>query len=209
MPNELQSLLSGESTSDEDLSRLLKSSLTKDVFVQIGSVCALMIKGKAYEEKAGRIVQLMALNNGMIEFGGNRHRIVSAKPSVTEYLSYDFVVEREGDNKTFSIELQYATVRKMVERKVASFDPDEDHDLLQRLNDTHEDAFTINGKQYYIAGEQWTQSRPGYRDLILIPVGRTDNSQVMMTVSEKLIRNLIETGRDSFRLNEEGDELGM
>ena len=204
----LQSLLSSDMTADEYLNRMLEMSHAEDILIQINDLSALLIKGKVYEEKAGRIVQLLALNEKRIEFGGHAYKVLSAKPSEKTYMAYDFeVVRDEGDGDPLFMELEYATVRKMVERKVAAFDPREDNHLLEKLNDMHEDAFTINGKQYYIAGEQWTQSKPGFRDLILIPVGRTDNSQVIKTVSEKLIQSLIKYKRKTFRISEDGDEL--
>lgn len=204
----LKSLLENEISPDEYVAEILKRSMAEDISIQIGKVSALAIKGKMYDEKVGRIVQLRALNDSKINIGGELHTIISAKPSTATYMAYDFeVVRAEGHGEPVSMELEYATVRKMIERKTASFDPAEDNSLLQKLNDMHEDAFTINGKQYYIAGEEWAQSRPGCRDLILIPVGRTDNSQVIKSVPEALIRKLIKTRRTGFKLDDEGFEI--
>lgn len=202
------SLLSNKISPDEYVAEILKRSMAEDIYIQIGKVSALAIKGKMYDEKVGRIIQLRALNDSKIDIGGQLHTIISAKPSTTTYMSFDFEVARaDGHGEPVSMELEYATVRKMIERKTASFDPDEDNSLLQELNDMHEDAFTINGKEYYIAGEEWTQSRPGCRDLILIPVGRTDNSQVIKSVPESLISKLIKTRQTSFNLDENGLEI--
>lgn len=184
------------------LARALEHSKVEDVFIQLGTFCALIIKGEFYSEQDGRIVQLKALNDGKLDFGGQTYRIESALVSKTYYFHYDFVLVSTSDNQEkLELLLEYATVRKMVERKTAVLDLTEDHKLLEQLNDMHEDAFTINGEQFYIAGEQWTQSKPGHRDLMLIPAGDTRAPQVIKTVSEELIKELIQSGRTSFDLN--------
>lgn len=204
----LKSLLGNEISAEEYVTEILKRSMAEDISIQIGKVSTLAIKGKMYDEKVGRIVQLRALNDSKINIGGELHTIINAKPSAVTYMAYDFeVVRADGHGEPVSMELEYATVRKMIERKTASFDPAEDNSLLQKLNDMYEDAFTINGKQYYIAGEEWTKSRPGCRDLILIPVGRVDNRQVIKSVPEALIRKLIKTRQTSFKLEEDGSEF--
>lgn len=195
-------LLKAIETEPVFLARAIEQSKTEDVFIQLGDFCALVMKGEFYSEHDGRIVQLMALNDGKLDFGGKTYQIESARVSETAYFHYDFVLVNTSDTQDrHELLLEYATVRKMVERKTAVLDLTEDNKLLQDLNDMHEDAFIINGKAFYIAGEQWTQSKPGHRDLMLIPVGDTRAPQVIKTVPEALIRDLIQSGRTSFDLD--------
>lgn len=176
-------------------------SMHSDIYIQINRLCALVIKGFFYEEKEGRIVQLRALNDGKLELNGQSYIIEAAKVSDTVHFHYDFVLRSASDSlERLELLLEYAAVRKMVERKTAVLDLSEDHQLLQKLNDVHEEAFTINGEEFYIAGEQWTQSKPGHRDLMLIPAGQSGAAQVIKTVPEALINQLIESGLTTFDL---------
>lgn len=180
------------------VAELLKHSQIEDVTIEIDSVHVLIIKGRIYEEKEGRIVQLQALNEGRVDVAGVPYQIVSAVISKARYMAYDFCLAKaDGTGEALKLLVDYVTVRRMVERKTAAFDPSYVDDLLERLNDMHEDAFTINGKEYYIAGEQWTQSIQGYRDLILIPVGQSHSRNVNMALPEALIEEMIETERTS------------
>lgn len=196
-----------EATDDdpEFLARVLVKSFTDDVYIQVNTLSAMVIKGQAYEEQEGRIVQLKALNDGKVEYGGATYLIDSATVSKDRLRHYDFVlVKDDASQDKVSVTVEYAAVRKMVERKQTVLDFEEDHDLLQRLNDMHEDAFKINGKSFYIYGEQWTQSKPGHRDLILMPKGQSHPShQVIKAVPEKLIQKLIDTKCKSFKLDED------
>jgi hypothetical protein len=196
-----------EATDDdpEFMARVLVKSMTDDVYIQINSLSAMVIKGQVYEEQEGRIVQLKALNDGKVEFGGATYRIESATVSKDHYRHYDFdLVKDDAGLDKVSVTLEYQAVRKMVERKKTVLDFVEDHDLLQRLNDMHADCFKINGKPFYIYGEQWTQSKPGHRDLILMPKGESHPSKkVIKAVPEKLIQQLIDTKAKSFLLEED------
>jgi hypothetical protein len=180
------------------VAELLRQSMTEVITVQTGTLTVLFTQGKAYEEKAGRIVQLQALNEGRVDVAGVTYVINSATVSKSAPMTYDFCMEKaDGSGEVLKLLLDYVTVRRMVERKTAAFDPSYVDDLFDRLNDMHEDAFSINGKEYYIAGEEWTQTIPDHRDLILIPVGRTDGRNVTMSVPEALIEEMIETKRTS------------
>jgi hypothetical protein len=202
-----QALLEGKLPTEDIITKFRQESLSEDIELQINETNVLFIKGQVYEERAGRIVQLKEFDDGKIHIEGLKYQIKAADVTKDSIMFYDVELEPVGGTGEIrKLRLDYRAVLKMVKRKTSILDLSEDHDLVQTLNDVHEDAFTINGKQFYIAGEQWTQTKPGYRDLVLIPVGRTGNTQVIKTVSEKLIKNLIETGRSSFRLSEEGDE---
>ncbi|WP_274644345.1 hypothetical protein [Pseudomonas serbica] len=191
----------GQDAKDEaarSVADLCRKSMDKDIYLQLGNHQFLFIKGKAYSEKEGRIVQLQALNEGRVDVAGVPHFILWAKPGEANPMFYSFcLLKDDGSSDTLNLLVPYATVRRMVERKTPAFIPDVVDDLLERLNDMHEDAFAINGKDYYIAGEEWTQSTPGCRDLILIPVGRTDGRNVTMAVPEALIEEMISTKRTS------------
>lgn len=183
---------------DRYMADLLKLSMTEVITIQTGNHNVLLTQGKAYEEKAGRIVQLQALNEGKVDVAGVPYVIVSASVSKSAPMTYDFCLEKaDGSGEVLKLLIDYATVRRMVERKTPAFDPAYVDDLLDRLNDMHEDAFTINGQDYYIAGEQWIQSSLGCRNLILIPVDRTDGRNVIMPVPEAVIEEMIATQRTS------------
>lgn len=181
-----------------------RKSMNQDIYLQLGKHQFLFIKGKAYSEKEGRIVQLQALNEGRVDVAGVPHFILWAKPGEANPMFYSFcLLKDDGSSDTLNLLVPYATVRRMVERKTPAFVPGVVDDLLERLNDMHEEEFTLNGQEYYIAGEEWTQSMPGWRDLILIPVGRTDSRNVTMPVPEALIEEMIATGRTSITFLEQ------
>jgi hypothetical protein len=197
----------GQDAKDEaarSVADLCRKSMDKDIYLQLGKHQFLFIKGKAYSEKEGRIVQLQALNEGRVDVAGVPHFILWAKPGEANPMFYSFcLLKDDGSSDTLNLLVPYATVRRMVERKTPAFVPGAVDDLLERLNDMHEDAFTINGQEYYIAGEEWTQSTPGCRDLILIPVVRTDGRNVIMPVPEALIEEMIATERTSIWIPEQ------
>jgi hypothetical protein len=197
-PVDTRPIQDAKSKAASSVAELCRKSMTQDIYVQIGRHQFLFIKGKAYSEKEGRIVQLQALNEGRVDVSGVPHFILWAKPGEVNPMFYSFcLLKDDGSSDTLNLLVPYATVRRMVERKTPAFVPGAVDDLLERLNDMHEDAFTINGQEYYIAGEEWTQSIPGCRDLILIPVGRTDSRNVTMSVPEALIEEMIETKKTS------------
>ncbi|WP_338924766.1 hypothetical protein V0M98_34670 (plasmid) [Pseudomonas silesiensis] len=210
-PVDTRKIQDAKSQAASSVAELCRKSMTQDIYVQLGTHEFLFIKGKAYSEKEGRIVQLQALNEGRVDVSGVPHFILWAKPGEVNPMFYSFcLVKDDGSSDTLSLLVPYATVRRMVERKTPAFDPAYVDDLLDRLNDMHEDAFTINGQDYYIAGEQWTQSTPGCRDLILIPVGRTDGRNVIMPVPEAMIEELIATERTTLCLPQpDGFELAV
>lgn len=195
-PVDTRKIQDAKSQAASSVAELCRKSMTQDIYVQLGTHEFLFIKGKAYSEKEGRIVQLQALSEGRVDVAGVTYVIVSAPVSKSAPMTYDFCLEKaDGSGEVLKLLIDYVTVRRMVERKTPAFDPAYVDDLLDRLNNMHEDAFTINGQDYYIAGEQWTQSTPGCRDLILIPVGRTDGRNVIMPVPEAMIEELIATER--------------
>lgn len=191
-----------ESPGDQEyFASLAERSMKSDIYIQINRLCALVIKGQFYEEKEGRLVQLRAITENKIDLNGHAYVIDSAQVSKGSPFHYDVVlVSASNSQERLELMLEYAAIRKMVERKTAVLDLSEDHNLLQRLNDMHEDAFTINGEDFYVAGEQWAQSKPKHRDLILIPVGQGGADQVIKTVPEALIDELIESKRTVFIL---------
>lgn len=195
----LERLLEASPDDHEYYSNLMVRSMNSDIFIQDGRLCALVIKGNFFEEKEGRIIQLLALNDRKLEFNGLEYTIDSAKVSQAAYMHYDFVLVGENLER-LELLLEYGTVRRMVERKTAVLDLTEDNNLLQELNDMHDGAFTINGEQFYIAGEQWTQSKPGHRDLMLIPASHAGGPQVTKAVPDELLKELISTGRTSFEV---------
>jgi hypothetical protein len=105
------------------VAELLKHSQIEDVTIEIDSVHVLIIKGRIYEEKEGRIVQLQALNEGRVDVAGVPYQIVSAVISKARYMAYDFCLAKaDGTGEALKLLVDYVTVRRMVERKTAAFD---------------------------------------------------------------------------------------
>lgn len=184
---------------DQFLIDVIVKSMTDDVLVQVSKHSAIVIKGEFYEELEGRILQLKALDDGKIEVNGHSYRIESAELSKTARRKYDLILVgiAEGQER-LDMTVEYAAVRKMIERKTSILDLDEDHRLLPTLNDMNEGgSFTLEGNEFYLCGEEWTQSKPGHRDIRLFAVGDFKDQRVI-TVSEDFIKDMIRTGSTSF-----------
>jgi len=183
---------------DRFLVDIIVKSMANDVYMQVGRHCAVVIKGRFYKEPEGRIVQLKALGGGKIEIKGQAYRIKSAGVSEGFPIKYDLVLIADTDGQErLDLTVEYAAVRKMVERKTNVLDLDEDHGLLIALNDIHEGPFTFEGKEFYLNGEEWTRSKPGHRDLMVFAAGDFKDQRVI-TLSEDFIRDMIKTGSTSF-----------
>lgn len=183
---------------DSFLIDVIVRSMTDDVFMQLGRHCALVIKGEFYKEPEGRLVQLKALDGGKIKIKGHAYRIESAAVSAGFPVQYDLALISNTDRQArLELTVEYAAVRKMVERKTSVLDLDEDHGLLSALNDVHEGHFMLDGKEFYLNGEAWTQSKPGHRDINLFAVGDFHDQRVI-TRSEAFIKDMISTGSRSF-----------
>jgi hypothetical protein len=207
----LEQMCEASPEGSEIMAVAIKNSQFEDVLIQIRNRVALVIKGEVYEEQAGRLVQLKALNDGKVEYAGATCSIKSATVSKDLDRHYDFILlKADAGEETIDVTISYQVVRKMIERKSIVLDAPEDH-LLQKLIDVNEGDIKVNGTAFTIVGEQWTQSKPGHRDLILIPASERLNGDNMVTktVSEKLIMKAIELGEASFRIHEQDDGLSL
>lgn len=184
---------------DQFLIDVIVRSMTDDVLVQVSRHTALVIKGEFYEEPEGRILQLKTLDNGKLEIKGQLYEIESAEISKELRRHYDLIlVNVPQGQERLELTVEYAAVRKMIERKTSVLDLDEDHRLLPNLNDMNEGgSFSLGGKEFYLCGEEWTQSKPGHRDVRLFAVGDFLDQRVI-TVSEDFIKDMLLTKSTSF-----------